>query len=505
MRGIATATVTTIAVDFNRNLGTRNRCIAILILSWLCALAAIGYSAYLIHLSVGGPELRWLAVRLNSLAVDFVALGLSIFVTLLNEGLGYIHTASLRWSLHQERRLNFNTNLRLFSCSHSSAVNGRISNTVMLFCIVLVYSTPSLLLSPVAYGGDPTNGAPNNLDNTAELNAITLLFLGIAIFGQATIATWALFSSSQKIVTWSSNPLETVKACLQSGTLYHRPDRCMLSVKDADTPAKPTRPAPKQPSMLSSHREVRRVVLLMWSLIPLGAVWFVVVYYFVFIWGVQQYGPSSGGQPHNWSPIPTTSSAPYTIWSWRWAQMDQVNTALAAIAFVSTLQGILTLILHCVELIVNLHRDERWWRTATSHRGCLNSNYDSISQALISWPTALLFLFKAIIHWFFGLSLKKFFDPNQALPFLRFRPMQILYLTVITLVLVVIMSMVAFRSPRGPQPAAYGHLQTLADCVDEWTATGDFWWGHKWEGDVVSHAGTADRKLGNVKMDSLYS
>ncbi|KAJ8581878.1 hypothetical protein M405DRAFT_923313, partial [Rhizopogon salebrosus TDB-379] len=39
----------------------------------------------------------------------------------------------------------------------------------------------------------------------------------------------------------------------------------------------------------------------------------------------------------------------------------------------------------------------------------------------------------------------------------------------------------------GPQPAAYGHLQTLANLVDEWSPV--MWWGHKEDGVPYCHAG----------------
>jgi hypothetical protein len=46
---------------------------------------------------------------------------------------------------------------------------------------------------------------------------------------------------------------------------------------------------------------------------------------------------------------------------------------------------------------------------------------------------------------------------------------------------------VALRRPRGPQPAAYGHVQTLANLVDEWSPV--MWWGHKEDGIPYCHAG----------------
>lgn len=42
------------------------------------------------------------------------------------------------------------------------------------------------------------------------------------------------------------------------------------------------------------------------------------------------------------------------------------------------------------------------------------------------------------------------------------------------------MSVLAFTSPAGPQPAAYGHLQTLADLIDYWPSRDErIFWGDK--------------------------
>ncbi|KAG2148052.1 hypothetical protein DEU56DRAFT_107625 [Suillus clintonianus] len=69
-----------------------------------------------------------------------------------------------------------------------------------------------------------------------------------------------------------------------------------------------------------------------------------------------------------------------------------------------------------------------------------------------------------------------------------------------------VFTVVALRRPRGPQPAAYGHLQTLANLVDEWSLV--MWWGHKEDGIPFCHAGTSDDSLPavkHVKMDCVYA
>ena len=86
----------------------------------------------------------------------------------------------------------------------------------------------------------------------------------------------------------------------------------------------------------------------------------------------------------------------------------------------------------------------------------------------------------------------------------------------------IFITFIAKRRPSGPQPAAYGHIQTLTDLVDEWLPT--MYWGHKGDNGVVCHAGasippseesvrfifsplsgTSGHPLPNVSMDRVYA
>jgi len=66
--------------------------------------------------------------------------------------------------------------------------------------------------------------------------------------------------------------------------------------------------------------------------------------------------------------------------------------------------------------------------------------------------------------------------------------MQIGILCMTLLAFTCLLTFMALRRPRGPQPATYGHLQTLANLVDEWSPV--MWWGHKEDGIPYCHAGT---------------
>ena len=68
----------------------------------------------------------------------------------------------------------------------------------------------------------------------------------------------------------------------------------------------------------------------------------------------------------------------------------------------------------------------------------------------------------------------------------------------------------ARKHPRGPLPAAYGHLQTIVDVIDEWPETKCMFWGHKspdlGEVDVRApcYAGTSGGILPEVRKDTRY-
>ena len=91
---------------------------------------------------------------------------------------------------------------------------------------------------------------------------------------------------------------------------------------------------------------------------------------------------------------------------------------------------------------------------------------------------------------------------------------QIFTLAGASLVLGIFATWLAYRRPKGVQPGAWGHLQTLADLIDEWEVSksgGRLWWGDKGEivlesGEIVRHAGTSGNitRLGVIRESTLY-
>jgi hypothetical protein len=170
-----------------------------------------------------------------------------------------------------------------------------------------------------------------------------------------------------------------------------------------------------------------------------------------------------------------------------------------AFFLIAGIQAFITISMHCAELIVNCSRDEAVWRRMSSKTG-LKRDVGVLTRALLSWESVTLFLFKAVIHWVYGFALSVYFSEGVV-----FRAPQIFYLAVFAAVLALMMTFITFRRPSGPQPATYGHLQTLADLIDHWPGKGEnVFWGHKGYRNGVAHAGTASHELAAIHMKEEY-
>ena len=170
----------------------------------------------------------------------------------------------------------------------------------------------------------------------------------------------------------------------------------------------------------------------------------------------------------------------------------------------------ITLCLHSLELVVNLLRDEHCWRMATSSKGCTLKKCDSISAAFTNWRSIALFIFKSIIHWLFGLTAIAYQptstdDAISSAPnvLLSWRPWQSVVLAGVVNLCIVFFLYAGGYQPKGPQPAAYGHLQILANLVDNWYPT--LYWGHKRDGPPCDAGTSSTPLLEDIRMDAEYS
>lgn len=521
---------------FDRAESTRTLCIVSLALSWAASIACLTLSVHAIVSSGGGAGSP---LPLPGVYRDVLPLVLNIFVALHTESLGYIHSVSLRWSLWKEGRLGFNSSSRLFTSSRSIQ-NSWYVNILWAICLVFSFSGASQLFI-LAYNADlatvdPLPGGSDALE-TLLLNYIALGALSIGILGQAIISTWSVLGTWNHVLTWSSNPLNTALACLQNG-LSHRTGRCMRdvtmrddTVRDEHSAVLPdiplTRPKAKQPSAQKADRSVRHTVRFTWVLVALTVIWGVLVRHFTY---PDLYGnlDDSLFNPSNFSPLDNTD---LDIRPFKYSDDVSRNPGIALqytywFLVVAAIQSFQTLGLHSVELLANLSRDESTWRRASlaSKRSAPGTSISSsaFQTAVTSWQTVALFVLKPIIHWLFGLSIATYRGAYYSVSglgtetavahyvviIMRFVP--IFTLAGAVFLLAVLATLLALWSPRGPQPAAYGYVQTLADLVDTWYggAGAKMWWGDKGlAGSNVRHAGTSDQQemLGIIRMTSLYS
>ncbi|KAF9246883.1 hypothetical protein BU15DRAFT_69741 [Melanogaster broomeanus] len=158
----------------------------------------------------------------------------------------------------------------------------------------------------------------------------------------------------------------------------------------------------------------------------------------------------------------------------------------------AAIQGPLTLSLHCSELVANVIRDERIWRKATT-KGARQCRRILWLLPLEVLSISLLLAAKPLLHWMLGLAISLAGSSKGRI--LNFAGALLIFSLTCTIV--------ALRRLKGPQPAAYGHVQTLANLIDEWSPT--MWWGHKDDGFQHRHAGTCDYPLPDVEMDMLYA
>lgn len=190
------------------------------------------------------------------------------------------------------------------------------------------------------------------------------------------------------------------------------------------------------------------------------------------------------------------------------SETPPLELGLSAILITISFQLWLTLGLHCAELLVNFSRDEELWRRATSSRGVRYAYgpVGSIKAAATSWKVLVLFALKALTHWPFGLSV----SVRSGIMYMNWEG--ILSLCATLLFLACFTSLNALSRPKGPQPAIFGHLQTLANLIDVWSREDvNMWWGHNTLSiqnrgeEPVFHASTASTRLPPVQMGALYA
>ncbi|KAG2144242.1 hypothetical protein DEU56DRAFT_236089 [Suillus clintonianus] len=438
-----------------------------------------------------------------NMQAEIVSLILNSIVMLCTESIGFVHGISLRSALASESRLRFNTNLRLLTAARGwYNPNGALLNGVSAILLIVSYSSTSLLVC-LNYQPVPTSIPTEwNLGTGLAIAGLPLLFLGVALLLQVVIALSGM--RAVKILTWSSSPFDLTAALVHHTQCTPVAFRCMRCVSDLDADGGPANPSDTQPSAWHAHPSIKKVVISLWGIVVACAGWAALVMY---IWhkyaGTNQASPSAL-TTQTWSFLPHASFEGSNFILYK---MPGANIQGWILLFVSmaVVQGPLTLGLHCSELIANVIRDERQWRYATGRKG-LKTATNPLKLILCHPICLIIFIAKPFLHWMFGLSftITRTASDEQLVEMSVFMyTAQIWNLSIALAIFACFFTLVPLRRPRGPQPAAYGHIQTLANLVDEWSPV--MWWGHKEDGTPYCHAGTSDHPLPDVKMDCVYA
>ncbi|KAG1753184.1 hypothetical protein EDB19DRAFT_814881 [Suillus lakei] len=432
---------------------------------------------------------------------EIVTLILNLIVTLCTESIGFVHGISLRSALASESRLRFNTNLRLLTAARGwYNPNGALLNGIMAVLLIISYSSTSLV---VCVNTQDLSTPPFAFSMQGiAIAGLPLLFLGVVLLLQVVIALSAM--RAVKVLTWSSSPFDLTAALVHHTQLTPVTFQCMRCVSGLDTDEGPAKPRDTQPSAWHAHPSIRKVVISLWGIVVACAGWAILVMY---IW--HKYAGAGSTSPvaltiQTWSFLPTQLNVQSNYIAYA---VPGVNIQPWILVFVNMaiIQGSLTLGLHCSELIANVIRDERQWRCATGRKGLRTAT--NPLMPIFTHPICLaLFVAKPFLHWMFGLSFIAS-DPAYGGQLEGFVVVmytaQIWNLCIALFIFACFFTLVALHQPRGPQPAAYGHVQTLANLVDEWSPV--MWWGHKEDQIPYCHAGTSDHPLPDVKMDCVYA
>lgn len=158
---------------FEVSLRMRNCCLVALSLTWVAGVAFLVAGIILLQ----KPRPLWVS---RGVHVELATLAINICLTGLLEGNGFIHTTALRWALHLEGRLTFNSNLRLFTSSAASKPNSWYCNSIYAITTITAYASASLFFQK-AY----------NKPGATIVHPASLLLLGCSLLAMAALVTWA--------------------------------------------------------------------------------------------------------------------------------------------------------------------------------------------------------------------------------------------------------------------------------------------------------------------------
>lgn len=502
------------SIKFDSGRNTRLLCVVATCVGTILAIASIANGLYIIETH---PEIFCMVLRISPPAQKVLSLTINIVFTLCSSGMMFTHDVSLRWALYHEGRLEFNTNLRLFTSSKKSGPNRWYTNLALLISLAVFYGSLSTLILPFPWSIRDT--APTMKMNAVQLNGVALLGLGISLGVQAGISIWCLVSTRHSILTWSSNPLNTTLALIQTGNISRDLGRSLLSVHQRNQWSNQlARPARKQGSMVQANHHI-------WYILMAPCVLAIIAV----SWAIATAVTSSrlGGSEReeclklgiDWKAdntlCPPNSKTLSISLNTEYSPSSLAFNYLSFILIFSTIHSIQSIGLHLVELIVNLSRDESVWQRAYSNDTRILAPgaqlFTNPFKEAVSSPVAILLLaFKAALHWALSQSVLLSVYVGSG-PADSSGASQVQISTVLTssyrwsmvyaglcILYAIFATFLTVRRRQSYQPAAFGHLKTLANLVDDWETNEDgrFWWGDKSSDSqtAIRYAGTSSKR-----------
>ena len=502
---------------YDKALGTRKILIAVLVVSFLLSLICIGFGTHSLAATplcynqdyVCSGAYYFVDFR-NGASVTAVDLVFTVVNTICTEGLGYIHTISLRWALARDGHLEFNSNLRLFSATQSSAFNGVFANVLSGMLLIMCYTGASQMLSESNF----------TKVHYISVNSMTMLCFGVGLFGLSIITALGLRwgEKSGAVLSWNPDPLNTALACLHHGLLKRRPGRPFASAAQASDATVRTlsRPSHRQSSAQMTVPNLRHVTRALFATLLLICIAACAIMAAVL---AQRYEYMTTNRFGLWHWVFFSTTATSVDWSNMLTinitgSMSNYGRSLFVFLFGCISQALSTLALHVAELVVNIHRDEAAWRKAypPANSSCSKGarvKCNAIQGAIGNKGSVLLFCLKPLAQWMYSLG---FSSSGEEI---YFNALPLFVLAGLMAILAIVVFISARSQPRGPQPSTFGHLQTLVDSIDDWGdgAASTLWWGDKgvvfedcW-GLQTRRVGTSASKGGvsEIRMTGFYT
>ncbi|PVF93601.1 hypothetical protein CPB86DRAFT_93071 [Serendipita vermifera] len=428
-------------------------------------------------------------------------LALNTLVTLCNVATGNVHSTILKWALISKGKPGFNANLRLLSSAGGFfSPNGWPANILHATCLIVSQASVSVVL------------LPGPQQSQTLIPSMAIVAIGSSLLLQSLLILGNFLTIH--VPTWSTSPLDVAMAAkggvpdpknpnrpIEGSVIQYHRYRCLHSAADRKKDMGAMEPRRTQPSAWKTHKRVKSIVYLTWSLVLASFLWSYILFALIASDLEREYIHASCSAAR-FMPIVNTQDHCLVRFTFnKWAQVDGELPNNKSIAFNLALfiafQGILALGLHCGELIVTLSRDEGLWRKASTGTGAKHSGNQLYN--FISWQSLLFLSFNPLLHWIMGNSLVIVHGATAMYP------MQIIWLTVGLTLIAILITFLSRRQPQGPQPSTFGHLQTLVDLIDEDAKI--LYWGNKAPDpqNQTKHAGTSARNLAPVIFGEKYA